>query len=114
MSHTPTPTDRLIAKLDEVMERLEEVRHLHSRMDKIALFLEQVRFTDFVENYSTPRKVLLTNFLAGLARGLGLTIGTAIVLTLFGAIVSKFLSIPYVGEYIKQIVDYVNSYNRGY
>lgn len=105
-----SPTDRLLAKVDRLMEELQEVRKLNERMDKIALFLEDIRLADIVQNYTAPRKLIWTNFLAGLARGLGLTIGTAIVLGLLGYILKQFLSVPIIGDYIAQLVDYVNSY----
>jgi hypothetical protein len=81
-------------------------------MDKIALFLEDIRLADVIQNYTAPRKLLWINFLAGLSRGLGLTIGTAIVLGLFGYILKQFLSIPIIGDYIGQLVDYVNTYRQ--
>jgi hypothetical protein len=106
----PSPTDQFLQKIDQLLEELREVRRLNERMDKIALFLEDIRLADVIQNYTAPRRLLLTNFLAGLARGLGLTIGTAIVLALLGWVFSKFLSVPIIGDYIRQIMDYVNAY----
>lgn len=110
MPRDNTPTDRLMQQTDELLRQLREVRQLNERLHKVAVFLEEIRLVDVLQNYTTPRKLLVTNFLAGLARGLGLTIGTAIVLTLFGTVVSKFFAVPIVGDYIRQIVDYVESY----
>jgi Domain of unknown function (DUF5665) len=107
-----SPTERLLAQIDQLLQEIAEVRKLNKRMDKIAMFLEDIRLADIIQNYTAPRKLLWTNFLAGLARGLGLTIGTAIVLALFGSLLSQFLSIPIIGDYIRQIVDYVQSYSR--
>jgi hypothetical protein len=107
-----SPTDRFLAKVDQLLEELQEVRKLNERMDKIALFLEDIRLADVIQNYTAPRKLLWINFLAGLSRGLGLTIGTAIVLGLFGYILKQFLSIPIIGDYIGQLVDYVNTYRQ--
>ncbi|QQE75858.1 hypothetical protein KDJ56_08010 [Brevibacillus composti] len=105
-----TPVDRLLEKIDQLLAELQEVRKLNERMDKIALFLEDIRLADVIQNYTAPRKLLVTNFLAGLARGLGLTIGTAIVLALLGSVLSKFFAVPIIGDYIRQIVDYVAGY----
>jgi hypothetical protein len=107
-----SPTDRLLEKIDRLLDEIEEVRKLNQRMDKIAFFLEDIRLADIVQNYTAPRKLLWTNFLAGLARGLGLTIGTAIVLAFFGSLLSQFFSIPIIGDYVRQIVDYVESYRQ--
>jgi hypothetical protein len=107
-----SPTDQLLAKVDQLLQELKQVRELNERMDKIAMFLEDIRLADVIQNYTAPRKLLWINFLAGLARGLGLTIGTAIVLALFGSVLSKFLSVPIIGDYIRQLVDYVNAYRH--
>jgi hypothetical protein len=106
----PSPTDRLLAKIDELLAELQEVRKLNERMDRIALFLEDIRLADVIQNYTAPSKLLWINFLAGLARGLGLTIGTAIVLALLGSFLSQFLSVPIIGDYIRQLIDYVQAY----
>lgn len=107
-----SPTERLLAQIEHLSKEIAEVRKLNERMDKIAMFLEDIRLADVIQNYTAPRKLLWTNFLAGLARGLGLTIGTAIVLALFGSLLSQFLSIPIIGDYIRQIIDYVESYRQ--
>jgi len=107
-----TPTERLLDQIDDLLHEIAEVRKLNERMDKIAMFLEDIRLADVIQNYTAPRKLLWINFLAGLARGLGLTIGTAIVLALFGSLLSKFLSIPIIGDYIRQIIDYIESYRH--
>lgn len=105
-----SPTDRVLAKIDELLQELQEVRKLNERMDKIALFLEDIRLADVFQNYTAPRKLLWINFLAGLARGLGLTIGTAIVLAILGSILKEFISIPIIGDYIRELIQYVQSY----
>ncbi|WNC12862.1 DUF5665 domain-containing protein [Brevibacillus brevis] len=105
-----SPTDRVLAKIDELLQELQEVRKLNERMDKIALFLEDIRLADVIQNYTAPRKLLWINFLAGLARGLGLTIGTAIVLAILGSILKEFISIPIIGDYIRELIQYVQSY----
>ncbi len=65
-------------------ELRHEVKRLNTRLDKIADTLEKAEFLDLIENYTNPRKRVISNFIAGLSRGLGLTVGTAIVLALLG------------------------------
>ncbi|GIO06580.1 DUF5665 domain-containing protein [Brevibacillus reuszeri] len=107
-----SPTDRMLAQIDQMLRELHEVRELNERMHKIAMFLEDIRLADVIQNYTAPRKLLWINFLAGLARGLGLTIGTAIVLTLLGSLLTQFLSVPIIGDFIRQLVEYVQSYQK--
>ncbi|WP_246009280.1 DUF5665 domain-containing protein [Brevibacillus fluminis] len=110
MSKIISPTDELLQKVDHLLHELQQVRKLNERMDKIAMFLEDIRLADIVQNYTAPRKLIYINFLAGLARGLGLTIGTAIILAILGWLLSQSLTIPIIGDYIKDIMNYIRSY----
>ncbi|MGG1661754.1 DUF5665 domain-containing protein [Brevibacillus sp. NRS-1366] len=107
-----SPTDRILAQIDQMLRELHEVRELNERMHKVAMFLEDIRLADVIQNYTAPRKLLWINFLAGLARGLGLTIGTAIVLALLGSLLTQFLSIPIIGDFIRQLIEYIQSYQK--
>ncbi|QDX95215.1 hypothetical protein EEL32_19770 [Brevibacillus laterosporus] len=112
MGTPPASPDRLVQELEKAIEELQQVRQLNATLHKIGLYLEDIRLADIVLNYTAPRRLIWTNFVAGLARGLGLTIGTAIVLALLGTLLSKFLSIPIIGDYIKEIIEYVQSYRQ--
>ncbi|WP_435922430.1 DUF5665 domain-containing protein [Paenibacillus sp. DYY-L-2] len=90
-------------------ELRHEVKRLNGRLDSIADMLEKSDFKDILENYTDPKRRLLTNFTAGLARGLGLTVGTFVVLGLLGWILSLFVDLPMIGDYIKNLQNYINS-----
>ncbi|WP_068775470.1 DUF5665 domain-containing protein [Paenibacillus sp. FJAT-26967] len=79
-------------------------------LERLATTLERSEYKDLIENYLNPRKRIITNFTAGLARGLGLTIGTTVVIALLGWLVSQFVSMPIIGEFIAKIVSYVDMY----
>ncbi len=96
--------------LRKLEEELRSVKQLNRRFERLAFLLEEHRIGDVLRNYMYPRRVFAINFLAGLARGLGLTVGTAIVLAIAGYLLGKFITIPVIGEYISDILDYVNLY----
>ena len=101
---------KLIKYINELETDLKHVHELNNKLDKIAYLLEESRVGDVLRNYNNPRRVLMINLLAGLARGLGLTVGTAIVLGLAGYVLSHFLSIPIIGDYVSDIISYVEQY----
>lgn len=92
-------------------ELRHEVKRLNTRLDKIADSLEKSDFKDIVENYMNPKKRMITNFTAGLSRGLGMTVGTAIVLGLLGYILSLVvnLNLPVIGDFISNLLSYVET-----
>ncbi|MDN4068113.1 DUF5665 domain-containing protein [Paenibacillus sp. FSL R5-0407] len=90
-------------------ELRHEVKRLNGRLDNIADMLEKADFKDILENYTNPKKRILTNFMAGLSRGLGLSVGTFVILGLLGWVLSLFVDLPMVGDYIKNLQDYIKS-----
>ncbi|MBO2945531.1 hypothetical protein JJQ72_16255 [Paenibacillus sp. F411] len=89
-------------------ELRHEVKRLNTRLDKVADTLERADFKDIIENYMNPKRRLITNFTAGLARGLGLTVGTVVVLSLLGYLLSLFVDLPLIGDYIAQLQGYID------
>jgi hypothetical protein len=86
-----------------------EVNELEGRVEKISLMLEKAKIGDYVTMMAKPKRMILNNFIAGLARGFGMAIG----FTILGAIVvyllrqSVFLNIPIIGSFIAEIVKIV-------
>lgn len=95
---------------DANQELLNEVKRLNSRMDRLDRLLQRSELLDIMEIYTNPAKRIRSNLIAGISRGLGMTLGTALVITLAAWFLSRFLSVPIVGDYVKDIIDYVKLY----
>ncbi|MFE4714067.1 DUF5665 domain-containing protein [Paenibacillus sp. NPDC056722] len=92
-------------------ELRHEVKRLNVRLDQIANSLEKSEFKDILENYSNPKKRIVTNLMAGISRGLGLSLGTFIILGLLGYVASLFINVPVIGEYLGEIKNYIDANN---
>lgn len=57
--------------------------------------------------YRTKKRIMIDNFVGGIAWGLGATIGLAIVFTLLGLILNNIGVVPILGEFILNINEYV-------
>ena len=90
-------------------ELRHEVKRLNNRLDKIADSLEKSEFKDILDNNSDPKKRIITNLMAGISRGLGLSLGTFVVLGVLGYILSLFLDVPVIGEYLGEIKKYIDA-----
>lgn len=104
---------QLHAKLEQLEASLEKLAAKEKRIDRWAILLEQLKIDDLLHNYANPKRLILVNILAGLARGLGLTIGTALVIAILGYILNQFISLPIIGEYIADLIDVIQI-NRQY
>lgn len=58
------------------------------------------------------RKVLMNNFIGGIAWGMGATVGVSIVLALFAAVANFLDPVPVVGDFISNVYDYVIENNE--
>lgn len=92
---------------DHPFELRHEVSRLNKQLEDISVALKKGDFKDLIENYTSWKRRLVVNFTAGMARGLGLTVGTVVVLALLTWIASIMasLGVPYVSDFF----DYVGS-----
>lgn len=89
---------------------MEETKELADKVQKLAVTLEKTQIEEYVNYLSDVKRLLLTNLLAGLARGVGMAVG----FTILGAVVLYFLqklalqNLPLIGDFIANIVRLVN------
>ncbi len=86
-------------------------RQTIDQLDKLVARLENSGVEEYVKLSQRTWKVLWLNFLSGVARGLGFTVGTAIVLAVVYKILSEIISmnIPYLTEMLKELVELVKN-----
>ena len=84
---------------------------LEKRLDRIASGMERSKLNEYVHYLEHPKKLFFANFLAGIARGFGASIG----FTLLAAVIIYILrgivewNLPVIGEFISDIVSIVNN-----
>lgn len=104
--HTPAnPID------EHPFELRHEIKHLNGRLDKIADMLEKAEIADILQTYSNPKKRIISNLTAGIARGLGLSLGTIIVIALLAWLLSVLvqLNLPVIGDFLAELLKYVDA-----
>ena len=76
------------------------------KIDQLITRLDSSGIADYVKLSQRTGKILWLNFLSGIARGLGFTVGTAIVLAVVYKILSHIISmnIPYITEWLQQLI----------
>ncbi|AOT68431.1 DUF5665 domain-containing protein [Geosporobacter ferrireducens] len=92
------------------MNEHKKLEELEDRLEKIATNLERMKLADYVDIINNPKKLLYTNFIGGLARGLGTAIGlTALAAVLF-YIMRQTVNLPLIGQYIANLLDIIENY----
>jgi len=68
--------------------------------------------TEYLEYLQSGKRVIWVNFKAGVAKGLGLTIGMTVVLGLCIWILTRLVDLPVVGEYFGQVEKIITDYQE--
>ncbi|MDD4237970.1 MAG: DUF5665 domain-containing protein [Desulfotomaculaceae bacterium] len=79
---------------------------LEARIAGLATNIEKMKLAEYVKLLENPWRLLYVNFIAGLARGVGIAVG----FTILGAVLLYFLrklvvlNLPLIGGFIAEIV----------
>jgi len=79
--------------------------HFLEQMERLTRHLEALRIADYIELLEKPWKLITTNFIAGIARGLGFALGTTIIFALVVEGLRRMITIniPIINEYLVEI-----------
>lgn len=75
-------------------------------LEKLADRLEALQIASYIELLEKPRKLIVTNFVAGIFRGLGFALGTTIVFAIVIETLRRIilLNIPLLSNYLVDII----------
>lgn len=73
---------------------------------------EAAGLVEYMEYLQSGKRIMLTNFKAGIAKGLGLTLGMTVVLGLAAWVLTLMVNLPIIGEYARKAEDYMMEYRE--
>lgn len=84
----------------------EELSRLAAVTEQLTRTMEKTRIAEYVDYLEHPGRLLWINFLIGLARGLGGTVGLAIVLGAFVFVIQNLimLNLPVISDFIADFI----------
>ena len=85
--------------------------HLLEQMERLSRHLEALRIADYIELLEKPWKLITTNFIAGISRGVGFAVGTTIVFALIVEGLRRIIliNIPVINDYLVEIFKLINA-----
>ena len=98
------------------MTETPEQKAFAEAAESLTRTMEKTRIAEYVEYLEHPGKLLWVNFLIGIARGLGSTIGLAIVLGILVYFMQNLitLNLPLISDWIADFITMIqNNYNIG-
>ena len=71
---------------------------------------EAAGVVEYMEYLQSGKRIMWLNFKAGVAKGLGLTVGMTVVLGIFVWILTMLVNLPIVGEYFGDAEQFLTEY----
>ena len=87
----------------------KEISLLRRQVSNLSRQLEKAKLADYIGIMENPYKLLLVNFMGGLARGFGIAVGFTILGAIAIYILQKLvlLNLPIIGDIIADLVKLV-------
>lgn len=87
-----------------------KIKSLENKLESISLALEKAKISEYIEIINNPKRLLIVNFVGGLARGLGMAIGFTILAALIVYVIRQLVDLPLIGQYIAELLNIIENY----
>ncbi len=94
---------------DQSSEIANEIANVNI-LEKLSRKMDNIRVAEYVEMMSNPKKVIFMNFVAGLARGLGMGIGFTVLAGVVLYLLRSWVNLPYIGKIIADLLNIIDGY----
>ena len=106
--------------LDKVMNELnlceittKDLGLIIRYLERLILIIERSRIREYMMLTDSKRRLFLINFVAGLGKGFGQAIGFTILAGIVLYLLSTWVDLPVIGEYIAKLMNIVDKYREG-
>ncbi|MFZ5974554.1 MAG: DUF5665 domain-containing protein [Bacillota bacterium] len=90
---------------------LKQLLRIDRRLKRLERALIRMRLEELLPTLANPKRLIWTNFLGGVARGLGIAVGFAVLGALLILLLKNLAAnnIPVIGDFIAQIIRIVET-----
>lgn len=79
-------------------------------LERLILIIERSRIREYMMLTDSKRRLFAINFIAGLGKGFGQAIGFTFLAAIAVYIVTSWVNLPIIGQYIADIINIVDQY----
>ncbi len=79
-------------------------------LERLILIIERSRVREYMMLTDSKRRLFIINFVAGLGKGFGQAIGFTFLAAIAVYIVTSWVNLPIIGQYIADIINIVDQY----
>jgi hypothetical protein len=81
----------LVSPEIEKMDIVNRAESCAITLQKLVHHLEAMRIAEYLEMLEKPKKIIINNFLAGIARGLGMAVGASVIFAITIEMLRRFV-----------------------
>ncbi|AHM56565.1 hypothetical protein EAL2_c12700 [Peptoclostridium acidaminophilum DSM 3953] len=82
---------------------------LEAAVQELAVLIDKSRLREYVNLMSSTKRLIYANFIAGVARGFGVTVGVAVVAAIVVYVLKGFVDLPLIGSIIAKLIDIIEA-----
>ncbi|MFI3210816.1 MAG: DUF5665 domain-containing protein [Peptostreptococcaceae bacterium] len=90
----------------------EDIKLIKRYLERMILIIERSRIRDYMMLTDSKRRLFMINFISGLGKGFGQAIGFTFLAAIALYIVTSWVNLPIIGEYIADIMNIVEQYRN--
>jgi len=75
----------------------DNIKFLTAKLEQLVHHLEVMRIAEYLEMLQKPKQLIWTNFIAGIARGLGMAVGATVIFALMIEVLRRLVLLNMFG-----------------
>ena len=104
--------DRIMNELNLCEMTSEDLGLIKRYLERLILIIERSRIRDYMMLTDSKRRLFLINFVAGLGKGFGQAIGFTLLAGVVLYLLSTWVDLPVIGEFIAKLMNIVDEYRK--
>ena len=104
--------DKVINELNLDEMTVKDLGIIRRYLERLILIIERSRIREYMMLTDSKRRLFLINFVAGLGKGFGQAIGFTILAGLVLYLLSAWVNLPVIGEFIAKLINIVDQYRE--
>ena len=105
--------DKVINELNLNEITVQDLGIIRRYLERLILIIERSRIREYMMLTDSKRRLFLINFVAGLGKGFGQAIGFTVLAGLVLYLLSTWVNLPVIGEFIAKLINIVDQYREG-
>ena len=103
---------KIINEMDITRPNKNDLNLIQKYLERLMLIIERSRIREYMMLTDSKRRLFIINFVAGLGKGFGQARGFSFLAAIVVYMLTQWMDLPIIGQYIAKILDIVDIYRN--